>query len=223
MDKEKRKKITQFIVTAINDIIPDGKNSVLTKDFLESLSDNDFIDYIKKLGTEEKRLAVIVPNNSKPNLNLENNFKVAKKYDIELFHRIWLEKPDGRGKYLSNDKYLILKLPVRRQQQLLLKKISIPENNKTIDNLTGQPAGDSKGSKISYPEVQMLASLGLDKSLNEFMHFRGGDLQGFNVMNTIIQRTGGVSLDAIRPYSGEVESTKALSVFLSGMHLKNNL
>jgi hypothetical protein len=106
---------------------------------------------------------------------------------------------------------------------LLEKKISIPAHNNTVDDLTGQPTGPSKGAKISYPETQVFASMGLYNTLSELMKFRGGDLAGFDAMNKSISQTGSVSLKAIEPYASGVESTKTLKVFLTGMHLKSTL
>lgn len=219
----KRKAVTDFILEAIDDILPDGFNRDRMDKYLNSLSDEAFEQYLKDLHDEKEFLSVIAPNGAEVKLDLARNFAVAKKYNIPLYRRLWLKTPDNRGHYLTQDEYLILRLPVRRQSQILDKKKSIPDNNKTIDNLTGQPAGSSKGAKISYPEVQMLAATGLNETLTEFLKYRGGDKYGMQQMNISINNTGGVSLKAIEPYSGRVKSTDALHVHLTSMHLKNNL
>nr|DAX30950.1 MAG TPA: hypothetical protein [Caudoviricetes sp.] len=219
----KRSEVTNFIAEAIDKILPDGFNKKQILDFLNQKTDKEFEEYLINLKSGKERLTIIAPNGREIKLDLERNFKVAKEYNIDFFKRIWFDTPDGKGRYLSEDKYMVVKLPVRRQAQLLVKKISIPEDNKSIDALTGQPAGKSKGSRISYPEVQMLAAMGLNNTLSEFMKYRGGDIKGFNAMNTMIQRTGGVSLRAIEPYAGKVKSTETLSSYLTAMHLQNNL
>lgn len=219
----KRSEVTNFIADAIDKILPDGFNKKRILDFLNQKTDKEFEEYLINLKSGKERLTIIAPNGREIKLDLERNFKVAKEYNIDFFKRIWFDTPDGKGRYFSEDKYMVVKLPVRRQAQLLVKKISIPEDNKSIDALTGQPAGKSKGSRISYPEVQMLAAMGLNNTLSEFMKYRGGDIKGFNAMNTMIQRTGGVSLRAIEPYAGKVKSTETLSSYLTAMHLQNNL
>jgi hypothetical protein len=105
----------------------------------------------------------------------------------------------------------------------LNKKISIPENNKTIDSLTGQPAGDSKGAKISYDELQICAGMGLDASMVEMMKYRGGDLGGFRALSAMIARTGSANLNTLSAYASGVESTKTVKTILTGMHLKSTL
>ena len=89
--------------------------------------------------------------------------------------------------------------------------------------MSGQPTGDSKGSKISFPELQILASMGLDNCVVEMMKFRGGDLKGFNAMNGMIGKYGEASLKTLANYSSGVESTRTLKTFLTGMHLNSSL
>ena len=128
-----------------------------------------------------------------------------------------------RPMYLTHVPYSILELPIRRQSQLLVKKISVPENNKSIDQLSGQAAGDSRSARISYPELQFLMGMNLPNSLVELMKFRGGDKGGFNGMNRTISNDGTVTLKAINHLATGVESTKTLSAYLTAMHLRNTL
>ena len=118
---------------------------------------------------------------------------------------------------------MVIDLPLRRQAQLLIKKISIPEDSKTVDDYTGQPTGKSKGSKLSYPEVQVLAALNLDQSLIELMKYRGGDEKGFDAMNRSIARTGGVRMDMIESLGTITKSTETLQTMLTCMHIAANL
>ena len=73
---------------------------------------------------------------------------------------------------LSNKEAMIVYLPIRVQQQLISKKISIPKDNNHVDFYTGQATGPiSKGARVSYPEVNMLLAMGLNKTVEEMMHF----------------------------------------------------
>lgn len=89
--------------------------------------------------------------------------------------------------------------------------------------MSGQPTGDSKGSKISFPELQNLAAMGLDNSVIEMMKYRGGDLKGFNAMNAMIARYGTTNLKTLQNYSSGVESTRVLKTFLTSCHLRSTL
>ena len=134
-----------------------------------------------------------------------------------------MDSKAGSAQYLTNHQYLVMDLPLRRQAQLLMKKITIPDSINSVDNLSGQPVGPSKGSKISYPELQILASKNLDNMTLEFIKYRGGDKQGFIAMNDSIARTGKVYLDSIAHLASGVESTKTLYTYLVCMHLDSTL
>lgn len=218
-----RKPAETFILEYIEKIMPGSENTQIYKDMFATMTDEQFEEFITNIKEGKSNLAITAPNNHKFSLNLDRNFKIADELGHNFFQRIWIHSDGQRPTYLTPVPYMVVKLPLRRQAQLLVKKISIPEDNKSVDDLTGQPTGKSKGSKISYPEAQVLAALGLDSSLNELMKYRGGDLKGFDAMNRLIARNGEVQLDALEPYASGVESTKTLKTILTAMHLKSTL
>lgn len=205
-------------------IMPGSENTKIYKDILSVMNDQEFEKFIDQLESGERPLAMIAPDFGKHGPSVENNFKVADEWGHNFFERIWMDPQNGAPPFLSNDTYLVVWLPLKRQAQFLIKKISIPEDNKSIDNLTGQPTGKSKGSKISWPETQILASLGeFDNTIEEFIKMRGGDLVSFNAMNHMIATTGGVSLRSIEGLGGKVKSVQSLSTLLTSMHISNTL
>lgn len=218
-----RKAAEKVILDRIDALLPGSPNAQLYKDLFASMSDKQFDELMKGIEDGTKRLALIAPNLNEHKLSIERNLALAKKWNHNFFERIWIDKKDGTPPYLSPVKYLVVDLPLRRQAQLLVKKISIPQDNKSVDDFTGQPTGASKGSKISYPETQIMAAKGLDSSLTEMLKYRGGDTKGFNAMNTMIARTGGVSLASIEQLGTRVKSTDTLSKMLTCMHLENTL
>lgn len=218
----KRKEAEAFILKYIDKMVGES-NVKIYEDLFASMSDKDFDEFMKKIKEKKARLAVVVPNLVKSKLSTSNNLGLAKELKHNFFERIYIDRGDGQPKYLTPIPYLIVELPLRRQAQFLVEKISIPEDNRSVDDMTGQPTGASKGSKISYPETQILAALGLDNCLLEMVKFRGGDTKGFNAMNASISKTGSVSLEEIEKLGTTVESTRTLHTILLGMHLKSTL
>lgn len=212
-----------FILKWIDKLLPESENTKLYKTLFDSLSDKAFHDFITDIGTGKARLAIIAPNLTGPKLTIERNLALGEELEHKFFERIWIDPGNGEPAYLSPIEYLIVDLPLRRQAQLLIKKVSIPEDTRSVDDFTGQPTGASKGSKISYPEVQILAASGLDKSLEEFLKYRGGDVKGFNAMNAAIAKTGGVSMTSIEALGTTVKSTQTLSTLFTSAHLENTL
>lgn len=218
-----REAATKVLLKYIDALCPGSENTKIYEDQLAAMSDAQFEAYVAGIESGQYTLSFIMPNLSDKKLSVRRNLALAKELKHNFFRRLWLTDPVSGKTYLTPVKYLIIKLPLRRQAQLLVKKMSTPDDNKHIDELTGQPTGVSKGSKMSFPELQVLYAQGMDRTIEELIKFRGGDQQGFNAMNRSIIEKGGVSLDAIMPQAGKVKSTTTLSTFLKAMHLDNNL
>lgn len=218
----KREEAQNFILKYIDKLLPgDKSNVVMYETLFASMDDAAFEEFITAIGKGTKRLAIISPNMGKVKLEVSRNLELAKELGHNFFERIWMDHKNDIPPYLTPIPYMVVDLPLRRQAQLLVKKISIPEDNRSIDDFTGQPTGKSKGSKISYPETQILSALNLEQSLTELLKYRGGDVKGFNAMNDSISKTGGVKLTSLNILGTKVKSTQTLSTLLTAMHLKN--
>lgn len=219
-----RKAAEKEVYDVLEAIVPGSQNTKIYSDIFAVMNDGDFEKFIIGLESGERPLAIITEALGVGSLDVGRNLDIADKWGYKFFERIWMDPQNGSAPFLSNDEYLVVDLPLKRQAQFLIKKISIPEDNHSIDNLTGQPTGKSKGSKISWPELQILASLGeFDSTIEEFIKVRGGDLTSFNAMNHMIATTGGVSLKSISSLGGKVKSVQSLSTLLTSMHLANTL
>lgn len=219
-----RKAAEDEVFNILSSLLPGSQNVKIYSDIFAVMPDDEFEKFIKGLESGERPLAIIAEELGPVTLDVARNLDLADKWGYKFFERIWMDPQNGSPPYLSNDEYLVVDLPLKRQAQFLIKKISIPEDNRSIDNLTGQPTGKSKGSKISWPELQILASLGeFDSTIEEFIKARGGDLTMFNAMNHMISTTGGVSLKSIASLGGKVKSVQSLSTLLTSMHIANSL
>lgn len=218
-----RKAATKVLLEYIEKILPGGENVEIYKSQLDKMSDAQFDAYMAKLESGEETLFIVAPNLSKARLSVERNLDIAKELGHNFFERLWLTDPHTDTTYLTPIPYLVVDLPLRRQAQLLNKKISIPDNNDHIDELTGQATGPSKGSKLSFPELQTLYAQGLDRTIEEMIKFRGGDSEAFRQMNVDMVDKGSVSLDALLSKGTRVKSTETLNILLKSMHLDNNL
>lgn len=212
-----------MILEYVEKLLPGSANTQMYKDMFASLDDQAFDDFMAGLEEGTKRLAIVAPNLSDTKLSIERNLDLAEELGHQFFERIWIDNGNDIPRYLSPIPYLIVDIPLRRQAQLLVKKISIPSHNHSVDDLTGQPTGESKGSKISYPELQIMSALDLNANATEMLKYRGGDVKGFDAMNKVISKTGGVSLVAIDGLGTKVKSTETLHLLLTAAHLENTL
>jgi len=216
----KRKETEEFILKYIDKIASGGDNKQLYIDLFKSMNNNQFEKFMNDLRTGKLNLAVIAPNGGNVKLTVNNNLKVAKELGYDFFQHIDI---GGDFPYRTPNKYMVYRLPIRRAAQLLTKKISIPTDNKSIDLTTGQVTGKSKSSKITMPEIQILAGLGLNDSIKELMTTRGGNLTRANAANKLLLTQGSVSSKVLDSYGGKVVSTETLKSYFIASHIDNNL
>lgn len=218
-----RKAATAMILKYIEQILPGSPNTAFYAKRLPEMTDKEFDQFMKNLEDGTEILTIKTPNLSKQKLSLDRNLKIAKELGHEFFQYLILTDPTTGEVYKTPVKYLVIDVPLRRQVQLLQSKATIPENNKHVDELSGQSTGPSKGSKISFPELQVLFAQGLDSTITELIKFRGGDAKAFNAMNRAIIENGGVSIDYLSQFNTKVKSVTTLSTLLKTIHLDNTL
>ena len=118
---------------------------------------------------------------------------------------------------------MLLRLPIKRQVQILSHKIGVPKHDKTIDASTGQRTNASKGAKITQPELQLLDALGADKILIEALKVRGGDSGAYRAYISSLENFGSANLDTIERFSTGVQSSATLEAIFNSMMLDINL
>ena len=207
----------------MNEMDPSCDNSKRWVAKFKSMNDAEFKSFVNQLRNGEDYISIVSPNFVNSKIGIENNIRVAAKYGVKMFQRIWTTDPVTGRRYLSNDAYPILHLPVRRQIQMAKTKLSYSRNNDKSDSLTGQPSGESEGGGISYPEILVLYSRGLEKSTEEMVWSRGGNRGAFKTMNKKIKDTGSVTLAELQQHSTGIKSTKVLSTYFKSIHISNTI
>src|SRR5690606_25458353 len=151
----------------------DKQNVELIRQQLEAMSDEQFEQYMTMLQRQdgERRpreiLPYYAPNLAKSKLNIKRNLDIAEELGHKFFERLWITDPQTNVTYLTSHAHLVVDLPIRRQAQIHEKKVSIPMDSKSVDELTGQVTGSSKGSKLSFPELQAQLSQDLTSTIIE--------------------------------------------------------
>ena len=218
-----RKAATQECLKWIGEMVPGGQAVKDMEVALNSLSDEAFARFIDRLESGEEIISIAIPNLGPDKLEMERLLALGEKLEHEFFEQLWLTDAKTGVTYLTPEKYLVIDLPLRRQQQMLAKKISIPDNNRHVDELSGQVTGDSHGASLSLPELQLLRSQGLDRPILELIKPRGGDNKAYRFISRQIIETGSASLDSVMNLGTRPKSTETMSNLLRGMHLQNNL
>lgn len=212
-----------FILKYIDKMIPGSPNTQLFKEKFDAMSDKEFDAYIDRLESGEEFIPLTVPNYNDMETIVERNLNIGEELGHTFFEQLWIEGKGDDPTYLTPVPYLIVDLPWRRASQLLTKKISVPKNNGVVDALTGQVTGESKGAKISKPELELCGAMGLDNAMVELMKHRGGDARGNAALTGMMSKYGKAQLSVLNQYASGVESTKTLKTYLTACHIKNNL
>lgn len=218
---EKKKKVLAYLKQKLAPIDPGGVNYQRYEKLFSDMNDKQFDQFMINMRDGKWEFHIVVPNMG-PKFSLHELLSAADGVGLKVFHRIWLTDASSGRRYLSRSEYPILKLPIRRMQQFLDKKLSVPDNDTTIDGLTGQVTGDDKAASISAPEIQALHSRGLKTVLNEFVTVRGGDIANYGEARRQMEEQGSVRLGSLDA-SSVSRTAKITQVLLESMHIDSNL
>lgn len=217
----KKQAIINYICKYCDIMDPSKLNSNRYKKMLSNMSDKQFHDFMVNLRDNRFQLHLVAPN-MKINLTVKNMIKAADTMGLKLFHRVWMRDRATGRRFLSDNEYLVVQLPVRRQEQFIDKKMSVPDNDRTIDGLTGQVSWDSAACSITNPEIQILASRNMDASLYELVNVRGGNINSYAEMKRSLEENGEARLNDLDP-SSRTRVAVMGGVLLTAMLLDSNL
>lgn len=216
------KACTKMILDHLMLIDPSGINANMMKEMLGKLSTKQFDEWVQRLRDKKDFVPVVIPNGGKVQVSTENNLKIASKFGVKFFQRIKYVDTSTGVTFITPKEYLIMHLPVRRQIEALENKISLPDDNRHIDDLTDQPTGPSKGSALSFPELLVLHSQGHQIGILELIKVRGGDLKAMNEVHRQILTSGNGRVDSVLGKGTKPTAINTLAIFLKGMHYGNN-
>lgn len=219
----KRKSVQDYILKWVGEIVTGKENVELYKNLFDSMNDKEFDNFMHRLKDGKIHLSVVIPNDGKTRVSVSKNIDIGKKIGIEFFERVKTTNHSEYPDHMGTNKMLTIMLPIRKAQQLLSKKISIPEHNMSIDTLTGQVAGKSKSGKITYPEQQIMLAMNMKDSILELAKIRGGDQGSAKALNDKLFQDGEASQAEVNQYSTGVTSTETLRQYFLGMHIVSTL
>lgn len=219
-----REKATKYLLDIVQEIDPTGTNTKIISDELSSLDDAQFAQLMEDYLADRDRPAMYAPNFGPIVIDVERNFRIGDRIGHQFFQQLVMgsSDPDTPG-YVTPPKYLVLDMPWRRTVQLQQEGISVAEHNNSIDMRTGAVSGSSAASKLSGPEQNVLAAMGMDRTIQEHASVRGGDAGAWAAMEALFSRDGTVSLTQLEQHATGPESVRALGSMLTSMHIANSL
>jgi len=219
-----RKKQEDYIRKAIMDISNgDRRNIELYEKHIFTKSNQEWAEFVTKLGNGELILNFILPNHDeKLNITIERLLDICKKRGIKVQHKITIEDPHNNVRFVTPKEDTVLLLPVRRPTHTSEKGLSTVKKH-IRDNTTGQLTASAAKAKITAGEANILDGHNQVYPLNELLNIRGGD-SGLALAHARSLRVNGYSSQAeIDKYAKGADINDAIEFYFNCMHLTSNL
>lgn len=219
-----RKKATEVLLEQLGyiDKYLDVDNVGRYRSFLGAMSDNQFDEFVKAIKAKKTVIYVYAPNLHK-HPSMENILSIAKKVGVQLFERVELYDDITDEWYLTPERHLVVKIPVRRLQQYGDHKMSLPEGDTKTDMLTGQVIHEDRAAGITHPEEIAWKEKNLSAVVEEMVWYRGGNIEAWQSgFKKQAEETGEIELDNISKDSKN-RTVVVAQKLLEGLHLETNL
>jgi hypothetical protein len=218
-----RKAFEERVLTFMAKLTKGGGNRTIYERVFATMDDKAMEAFIQSL--ENGGQLAVWASNFDPNekLDYENLLKLCKEYGVEVEQQLVTYDEDTNIKSLSAHKAIVGRAEARKQRQMWAKKFSAASNDYEIDDLTGQPMGDSRATGLSGPEIAVLRTLGLHTMANELYNVKGGDVDALKSYKNDILTTGKTTTNgSLRKGSG----TKVLNTvhhLFRGRHINTTI
>ncbi|UOX39488.1 putative DNA-directed RNA polymerase subunit beta [Aeromonas phage ZPAH34] len=218
-----RKEIETDILFLANRFTPSGFGEKIYTSLFKTLTDDQFKQFWNEV-CDSGFIPMFVENDKPENaINYDDLCKLAKELDIPLEQSLIFTDPDTGLEFETPKTAIVGIAETRKQRQLLTKKFGASKHDHEIEDLTGQPTGDSKAGGISNPEIQVLLSLGLKTMAKELADVRGGDIAAYRSYKSDIIQTGTTTTQAALKNGNGVKSLRTAHFLLRAQLLDNNL
>ena len=109
----KRKRVEELILTTLDEIdVGSSKdNTAYYKTLFASMNDKQFDEFMIKLRDNKITLSMIIHNGGAVKVDVENNFKIARKFNYEFIDHLKFTNVPEIGDYITPIKYLTMILP----------------------------------------------------------------------------------------------------------------
>lgn len=218
-----RKAFETYVFGFMAKLTKGGGNKVIYQRLFATMNDKQLEEFVIRLGEGVMPLSIWASSyNEAEKLDYPNLLKLCKEYGVNVTQRLIIYDEDTGVKTMTDYEAIIGTAEVRKQRQMLVKKISVAKNDYEIDDLTGQVMGESRSTGISQPEITVLRNLGLTTMANELYNVKGGDLDALKAYKNDLLTTGKTNTNACLRKGGIAKVLETAHYIFRGRHLDNN-
>lgn len=218
-----RKEIETDILLLAKGFTKGGANHKIYSDLFGRFNDDQFAKFWNNV-CDMGFIPMFVDNfDMAETIDYDHSVKFAKSLDIPLEQQVIFTDPDTGLEHTTPETAIVGIAEVRKQRQLQAKKFGASKHDYNVEDLTGQPTGDSRAGGISNPEIQVLLSLKLPTVAKELADARGGDVGAYRAYKNDILTTGHTTTESALQRGTGVKSLQTAHFLLLGQHIGNNL
>lgn len=215
----KRLKAEKLVYTVMDKLDPSGQNTQYYKEKFSKMSDAQFIKFIENpLAFKfQTKLFEIEPT-------MDDIYKAADELKVPLMEKVelpYLYEKDGKA--IKSPEALVIYCNLKKMKQFITKKNAMSTNIAERDMKTGLLVSFDKNGKTSDREIESLAVMSLDKTLQELTHAKADSMNAKSAMYSSINNTGQVSLEELPEDITDSLSRNYLNAYLIGSQLLTNL
>jgi len=218
--KKQRQEVEAIVYETMNILDKSGTNTEYYKNKFASMDDKQFLKYVSLKFPYRFH---VKPFEVEP--TMEDVSKACDFLNVPLLEKIKLPYlyTNKDGVSVNSKECLVGYTHLKKVQQFVTKKNSMSTDISTRDMKTGLLTGFDKNGKSSDREIESLAVLGLENTLEEFSKYKADYMGGKNIMYNEINTTGQVYLKDMPVDPDDSLSKKLTNVYLLGAGINSNL
>lgn len=220
LTSKKRQEIEALIYRVFDALDSTKTNSEHYKNIFAKMNNEQFLKFCKLQFPYKFH---VKPFDIQP--TMDDCKKALDILDVPLLEKVNLpylyENKDGKA--VKSEECLVGYVHLKKVKQFITKKNSMSTDISQRDMKTGLLTGKDKNGKTSDREMESLAVMGLDKSIDEFSRPKADAMKSKNIMYNTINTIGQVSMEDIPVDPDDSLSKNLLNAYLIGSHLKSNL
>lgn len=216
----KRQEVENLIYKVMDTLDKEGYNTAYYQTMFSKMSDSQFINFFKKnlpIRFHTKPFVV------EPKMyEVENALKIL---DVPLLEKVALPYlyMDKGGNPIWSKEAMVIYIHIKKMKQFITKKNSTPSTIDSRDMKTGLLVSHDKGGKTSDREMEALAVMGLDNTMEEFSTWRADYMNAKSTAYQTISILGKISKDDIQIDDNDSIAKNTLNAYMVSSLINTNI
>ena len=216
----KRQKVENLIYKVMDTLDKEGYNTAYYQTMFSKMSDSQFINFFKKnlpIRFHTKPFVV------EPKMyEIENALKIL---DVPLLEKVALPYlyMDKDGNPVWSKEAMVIYIHIKKMKQFITKKNSTPSTIDSRDMKTGLLVSHDKGGKTSDREMEALAVMGLDNTMEEFSTWRADYMNAKSTAYQAISILGKISKNDIQIDDNDSIAKNTLNAYMVSSLINTNI